>query len=69
MAERISDAMKHVMALADAGKGLFSDCRGMSEHGARRCTIKALRRRGWIDTDFRLTEAGRAALRATEEGA
>jgi hypothetical protein len=51
-----------------SGLPIGNHLRGQSEHGGAQATIQAMRRRGWIDRDMRLTAAGRQAyLEATGE--
>ena len=52
-----------VLRLLAEGKSAYTYCIGRAEHGARTCTVMALRRRGHVKA-WEITEQGRAALAA-----
>ena len=51
-----------VLEHAEAGRALYSDCEGMSQHGGRLRTVAAMKRRCWLDQEGQLTSEGREAL-------
>lgn len=59
----LSPSMIAVLKLSADGKSLYRFCIKRSQHGARTCTIAALRRRGLLEVD-EITDAGRIALSA-----
>lgn len=59
---RPSPAMLAAMRNLAAGKRPNAGLSGRSAHGGLSGTMVALRRRGWINAEERLTDAGRAAL-------
>lgn len=59
----ITPNMVAVLRFAREGRSLYSMCFNRSDHGARTCSIMAVRRRGLLDGDA-LTDAGNAELDA-----
>ena len=54
--------MLEVLRYIADGLGRDHGCRTMSDHGGRVCTLAALMRRGLLDRDFEITDAGREAV-------
>jgi DNA-binding PadR family transcriptional regulator len=61
--KKLNDTQIGVLRLLADGKSAYTYCRNMAEHGARTCTVRALRRRGYVKI-FEITDDGRAALDA-----
>ena len=49
------------------GRGTHHNCNGLSQHGGRTRILSALRRRGWINGDYKITESGVAAIRESRK--
>lgn len=61
--KKLNDTQVGVLRLLADGKSAYTYCTNMADHGARTCTVLALRRRGYVK-GFELTDDGRAALAA-----
>lgn len=61
--KKLNDIQLGVLRLLADGKSAYTYCNGRAEHGARTCTVMALRKRGYV-TGFAITDAGRVALKA-----
>ena len=59
---KLSDKMLTVLRDMHEGRGTHHNCRGLSKHGGRSCTLLALRQRGLIDRDYKITAAGVAVV-------
>jgi hypothetical protein len=56
-----SPQMLDVLHYAHHGQSIWSGCSNRAGHGARFCTIRALRKRGLLELDT-ITEAGQRIL-------
>ena len=63
MSRRMSEQMLAVLRNAEAGRGLISHVSGLAAMGGASGTVYALRKRGLIGQDQRLTPAGVEALK------
>jgi len=63
---KVSEAQKRVLGHLEAGRQAHHHCRSNSDWGGLSHTLIALRKRGLLDKDGRLTDAGRAAIRPAE---
>ncbi|MCW2317455.1 hypothetical protein M2322_003014 [Rhodoblastus acidophilus] len=61
-AGRLSEPMAIVLRNLIEGRSAFWHISGVSEHGGASGTSLALRKRGFVDHDFQITEAGKLAL-------
>ncbi len=61
--KKLNDTQIGVLRLLADGKSAYTYCSNMSQHGARTCTVMALRKRGYVKA-FEITDDGRAALNA-----
>lgn len=61
--KKLNDTQVGVLRLLSDGKSAYTYCSNRAEHGARTCTVMALRRRGYVK-GFEITDEGRAALNA-----
>jgi hypothetical protein len=62
-AKKLNDTQIGVLRLLADGKSAYTHCGNMAQHGARTCTVLALRKRGYVK-GFDITAEGRAALNA-----
>ena len=68
MDAKLTGTQALVIRLAVEGRSLLDGARGQAQHGGRATTIYSLIRRGLIDHEHRVTEAGRAALAERAQG-
>lgn len=66
MKARPSPAQRRVLENLAAGRASDFHCRTRSDHGGLVGTILSLRKRGWIDHQGEITEAGRALVLAPQ---
>lgn len=60
-AAKLNPTQLAVLQFLVEGKSAYTYCRNRSEHGARTCTVIALRRRGYVK-GFETTAEGKAAF-------
>lgn len=59
---KLSPAQRKMLQHAEKGEDLTTGLRGRSAFGGATRTIASLKKRGFIDRDYKITEAGKAAL-------
>ncbi len=65
---KMTKLMTVVLTDIQEGRGTHHNCRGLSEHGGRTRILVGLRRREYIDEDYRITSAGLDALGIPTKG-
>ena len=66
MKNRLTDSMTAMLKCAQDGRGLYSWARGRSQRGGATATEEALKQRGLLSRDGRITDEGRKALDETD---